>query len=355
MKYSYLSLFLFLLCAITSSMNMVAGKANGQLDIYWVDVEGGASTLIVTPAGESVLIDSGNPGARDASRIHEVATKMAGLKQIDYLITTHFHLDHFGGAAQLAQLMPIKVVYDRGIPEQSPDRNRNDARYPLLIKPYRDMEVEERLIIQPGMQLPLKQTFGTAGVALTCVGADQVFVEKPLMAGSSVCDASIPSKPEDLSDNANSVVVVVDFGGFRFFDAGDLTWNVEKKLICPENKVGTVDVYQVTHHGLDQSNHPAVIQSLKPTVSIMNNGVTKGCGPATFAALKATSSIQAMYQVHKNLRADVENNTDDVHIANLEKDCEGHPIHLSVDSDGGAYVVALPGSGHQRRFETRAK
>jgi glyoxylase-like metal-dependent hydrolase (beta-lactamase superfamily II) len=120
---------------------------------------------------------------------------MAGLKQIDYLITTHFHLDHFGGAAQLAQLMPIKVVYDRGIPEQSPDRNRNDARYPLLIKPYREMEVEERLIIQPGMQLPLKQTFGTAGVALTCVGADQVFVEKPLMAGSSVCDASVPSKP----------------------------------------------------------------------------------------------------------------------------------------------------------------
>lgn len=255
----------------------------------------------------------------------------------------------------MAQLMPIKVVYDRGIPEKSPDRNRNDARYPLLIKPYREMEVGERRLIQPGMQLPLKQAFGTAGLTLTCAGAGQVFVETSLASGPSMCDASIPGKPEDLSDNANSVVVVLDFGEFRFFDAGDLTWNVEKKLVCPENKVGIVDVYQVTHHGLDQSNHPAVIQSLGPTVSSMNNGVTKGCGPATFAALKLTPSIQPMYQVHKNLREDSENNNEDAHIANLEKECEGHPIHLSVESDGSAYVVSLPGAGHQRRFETREK
>jgi len=355
MKYFSLSLLLSFLCSIAIQPDVRGGKANGQLDIYWVDVEGGAATLVVTPAGESILIDSGNPGARDAPRIHEVATKMAGVTQIDYLITTHFHLDHFGGAAELAQLMPIKVVYDRGVPEQSPDRNRNDARYPLLIKPYREMEVGERRIIQPGLQLPLKQTFGTAGVSVTCVGVEQAFVEKPLASGESVCDTSIPAKPEDLSDNANSVVVVVEFGEFRFFDAGDLTWNIEKALVCPENKVGMVDVYQVTHHALDHSNHPAVIRSLQPTVSIMNNGVTKGCGPATFAALKATSSIQAMYQVHKNLREDSENNTQDAHIANLERECEGHPIHLSVESDGGAYMVALPGSGHQRRFETREK
>ena len=115
-------------------VSFIQGK--GTLDVYWVDVEGGAATLVVTPAGESLLVDTGNPGTRDAGRIHHVATKVAGLKKIDHLITTHFHGDHYGGAAMLANLMPIGVVNDNGIPAKSPDRHRKNPIFPQLVKPF---------------------------------------------------------------------------------------------------------------------------------------------------------------------------------------------------------------------------
>src|SRR6186713_41115 len=118
---------LFLCCGSA----VIAGPADKRLDIYWVDVEGGGATLIVTPAGESVLIDSGNPGGRDAGRIHRVATEVAGLTQIDHYVTTHFHIDHFGGAAELAARLPMRHIYDNGIPETNPDGDRNDTRWPL--------------------------------------------------------------------------------------------------------------------------------------------------------------------------------------------------------------------------------
>src|SRR5689334_12709062 len=120
------------------------------LDLYWIDSEGGGSTLIKTPAGESVLIDSGNPGGRDSQRIFKIATEEAGLKRIDYFILTHFHLDHFGGIAELSEKLPIGTVYDNGIPEQNPDNNPNDTRFPLLIKPYRSFKADVRKVIHPG-------------------------------------------------------------------------------------------------------------------------------------------------------------------------------------------------------------
>jgi len=166
----------------------------------------------------------------------------------------------------------------------------------------------------------------------------------------------VPAKPEDLSDNANSVASLIELGGFRFLDCGDLTWNMEAKLVEPVNRVGTVDVYQVNHHGLDVSNHPVLVKSVAPTVSIMNNGHTKGCGPQTFATLKAAKSIKAMYQVHKNLRKDGDkNNASDEHIANLTnpKDCKALALKLSVAADGKSYTVFNPRNGHKRTFKTR--
>ena len=92
---------------VATTALLVVGSASAKdtktLDVYWVDVEGGGGTLIVTPAGESILIDTGMPGGRDPGRLHEAATKVAGVKQIDHLITTHCHIDHFGGAAELSQ------------------------------------------------------------------------------------------------------------------------------------------------------------------------------------------------------------------------------------------------------------
>src|SRR5260370_24168622 len=81
------------------------------LDIYFIDTEGGAATLIVTPTGESVLIDCGNPGKRDAERIHKVSTEQARLTAIDHHIITHWHTDHYGGVERLAQLSSLKHYY----------------------------------------------------------------------------------------------------------------------------------------------------------------------------------------------------------------------------------------------------
>lgn len=349
------SLFSLLLLSLATLLH-----AEKTLDVYWVDVEGGAATLIVTPAGESILIDTGNPGNRDAGRIHKVATETAGLQRIDHLITTHFHLDHFGGAAPLTQLMPIVNVHDNGLTKESPDKwKKKDLRWPIISRPYRDMKVGKRNILKPGDKLDLKQVKDSAEVSVLCVVAQQKLlplkpdhkIQKNPLAGT------VENKAEDLSDNANSVGVMVSVGEFRFLDCGDLTWNVEANLVTPYNRVGIVDVYQVNHHGLDTSNNPLLIKSVQPTVSVMNNGHTKGCQPNTFATLASVKSIEAMYQVHKNLRKDGENNTRDEYIANKthRDNCAGHYVKLSVAADGDSYTLSIPAHGHSRTFQTKSK
>lgn len=332
-----------------SVRSILAGSDNGRFDIYWVDVEGGAATLMVTPRGESVLIDSGNPGHRDPDRIVKVATEVARLKRIDYLITTHYHRDHYGGAATLAALIPIGTVFDNGVFDQMPD-NPGAA--------YFDFPSKKRAVINPGDVLPLKQNDGKTRISMRCLATRKTFLKPADDApdNGTNCAAHRP-KPRDGSDNANSVVTLVEFGPFRFFDGGDLTWNQEMQLVCPKNQIGEVDVYQVTHHGLDSSNNPVVLQSLKPVVAVMNNGHKKGCLPEVFANLKETKSLQTIYQVHKNLRPDgAMNNTDDKFIANhhATQDCQGNYVALSVAADGGSYTVSIPAHGHQATYRTRA-
>lgn len=340
---------LTLLTVLLTSLVVRAEKLN----MWWVDVEGGAATLIVTPAGESILIDTGMPGDRDPKRIHKAATEAAGLKKIDHLVTTHFHLDHFGGAADLAKLMPIETVYDFGIPDKNPD-NPNDATWERRIQPYREMKVGKRVILKPGDEIPLKQKEGLAPISLRCLMALQETIEKPgdVRIENPLCQTA-REKPKDTSDNANSIALLLRFGTFEMFDGGDLTWNVEAKLVCPFNLVGPVDIYDVNHHGLDVSNNPLLVRGLAPTVAIMSNGVTKGCGAETFGTLKSVATIQAIYQIHKNLRSDSENNTNAEQIANPERECAANFIQVTVEPSGKSYTVAIPATGHKRNFNTR--
>ena len=157
---------LFLLAHLLFSLTAEGGSVDQRLDVYWIDVEGGAATLIVTPAGESVLVDTGNPGRRDPDRIVQVATKVAGIKRIDNLIITHYHRDHYGGASTLATMLPIGRVFDNGVFDDMPDHPG---------KAYFEFPCQERIVIKPGDTIPLKQPGGIT-LSLLCLAAQQKFV-----------------------------------------------------------------------------------------------------------------------------------------------------------------------------------
>jgi beta-lactamase superfamily II metal-dependent hydrolase len=325
--------------------------APGGLDIFWCDVEGGAATLIVTPARESLLVDSGWPGDRDPERIAKLAREVAGIQQIDHYITSHWHTDHFGGIQRLAELIPIKNYYDHGFPEL-PQRDIT----PELVGNYKRASKGETTVLKPGDEIRLKQSPGTPNITLKVYAAHGVVSgEKSDAAQIRECaaDPKHESKDPDNSDNARSLAFVLAFGSWEFFDAGDLTWNVEHKLVCPKSVVSPVDVYQVTHHGMDISNHPALIQALQPRVAVMNNGPKKGGAESVVRLLKSTPGMEALFAVHRNVQTGPEDNAEPALTANDAEQCRGEHIRLSVAPDGKNYTVAVPSKGTTRTFSTR--
>lgn len=320
------------------------------LDIYFIDVEGGAATLVVTPTGQSLLIDSGFPGDRDAGRIAHVALEIAHLKQIDHCVITHWHRDHVGGVATLAKLIPIVNFYDHGLPATiaADMQVENVEAYKLATQ-------GKSVTLRPGEQITLeKRTRSLPALNVRVLAAGGVVSgEQDATPQIRPCGENFQAVAEDTSDNVNSVGILMTFGRFKFFDGGDLTWNIENRLACPKNMVGVVDVYQVDHHGVDSSNNPTLVRALDPRVAIINSGPRKGAEVKTVATLKSLPGIEAIYQLHRNLRTADKDNTMSGYIANEEEQCQANFISISVDSNSRFYNVTIPAKQISRRYRTR--
>lgn len=320
-------------------------RAADTLDVYFIDVEGGQATLFVSPSGRSMLVDTGWPGhdGRDADRIVSVA-KMAGVTRLDYVVITHFHADHVGGVPQLAERIPIGTFVDHGTSvETSPAAQE-------LYKAY--VQVRDRashLIVRPGDRIPLE------GIEVNVVTAAGQCIQRPLPGGGApnpYCSSS-PPRAADPSENAQSVGMVISMGKFRMVDFGDLTWNKELALVCPNNRIGRVDVYLGTHHGLDQSNSPAIVDALHPRVAITNNGATKGGSAEAMHTILTAPGIEDVWQLHYAQNAGKENNAPEPFIVNVDQDEKVSWIKLSAQPDG-AFTITNSRNGKTKSYPPRS-
>jgi len=304
----------------------VSARAAETLQVYFIDVEGGQATLFVSPSGESMLVDTGWPDAqgRDAERI-VAAARLAGVKQIDYLVVTHYHMDHVGGVPQLAARIPIRTFVDHGPSVE------HDAEADQLFAAYASVRDKgKHLLAKPGEVIPIR---GIKVQVLTAAGEE---ISSPLPgagAPNPFC-AGAKRKDPDPSENARSVGMLITYGKFRMIDLGDLTWNKELGLACPDNKIGTIDVYLSTHHGLDQSSAPPLVHALHPLVAIMNNGARKGGSPEAWQTMHSSPGLEDIWQLHDALEGGKANNAPDDFIANLEEHCQGNWIKLAAEQDG---------------------
>jgi competence protein ComEC len=297
-----------------------------SLKIYFIDVEGGQSTLIVDPAGEALLVDTGWAGfnGRDADRI-EAAAKSAGVHQIDVAVITHYHGDHVGGVPEIAKRIKIATFVDHGTDAENSDRTRGGYAAYLQVA-----ATAKRIIAKPGDQLPLK------GMRVQVVAAAGEAIKSPVSgagAANPLC-ASEPEAPVDPSENAQSVGMLITYGSFRFLDLGDLTKRKEKALVCPNNLLGTVDLYLTSHHGLDESNSKSMVDALHPRVAIMNNGAHKGGIPAAWQIVHDSPGLQALWQLHYAVDGGKDHNVADEFIANLGEKDEGNYITVSAQPNG---------------------
>jgi competence protein ComEC len=343
----------------------VRAQDNGQnLRIYWIDVEGGAATLVVSPSGESLLLDTGFPdGDRDAKRIYQAA-QSAGLKQIDHLVISHWHRDHEGGLAALAKMIPIRRFYDHGDGVEASDKGRLDD--------YKAVAGGNRTIVKPGDKIPLK------GADVLTVSSEFTLLGQPVNGGgpNPLCaDAAqmAPGAPE----NQRMVGVLVSFGPFTFLDLADLDWQKEVELVCPVNKVGRVSLYQTDRHGSsDGAGAPAFLGAISPQVIVVNNGPRKGLGQSDdrvkpleiagkpsapyekngYLRMAKLPGLEGIWQGHLSLLDnDPAHNTAPDMIANVEEtaECQGHAISASVGPDG-RFTMTNGRNGFSRSYMAKA-
>jgi competence protein ComEC len=316
---------------------IVIGQANAaesKLKVYFIDVEGGQSTLFVTPEGHSLLIDTGWPGGngRDADRI-VAAAKKAGLSKIDYVLLTHYHVDHAGGIPQLLARIPVGEFIDHG-PNRELDKGITEKDYAVYQQELADRKIGS-IHPKPGDVLPIK------GLIATVISADGNLIDKPLPGAgeaNAYCKAS-ETKPADQTENARSLGIEIHFGKVKILDLGDLTWDKEMQLMCPTNKLGRVDILVVSHHGWNQSSSPALVHAIHPRIAIMDNGAKKGGSTPVLQTVKASPGLETLWQLHYSEEGGDANNTAEEFIANPKGPDAGLGLELTVDKDGSFAVT----------------
>jgi competence protein ComEC len=315
-------------------------RSQQPLRIYFIDVEGGQSTLIVTPAKQSVLIDTGFAGERDADRILQAA-KAAGIKQIDYVFITHYHQDHVGGVADLLKKMKVGVFVDHGENQEDSDAaKRSYADYVAAIKH------NVRAVLRPGEGVPIK------GITLQVVAAAGDLITDPLPGAgeANIYCASEKQPPDDASENSRSLGVLISYGRFRFLDLGDLTEKKELELVCPNNLIGTADLYLATHHGGHPDNPRALVWALHPRVAVINNGSHKGGNPEAWQIIHDSPDLADLWQLHYAIDSDQAHNAAQASVANVDERSDGHYIEVEAGSDG-KFSVRNSRNGLEKKYE----
>jgi beta-lactamase superfamily II metal-dependent hydrolase len=316
------------------------------LNMYMIDVEGSKAFLLVSPSGQSMLIDAGIPGSeqngRDTNRIVE-ACKAAGVKKIDFMVVTHYDGDHVGGVPALAARMPIGTFVDHGENVQINDFTLK------VVKDYMDVATKgKRVVVKAGDKIPIKgfdaQVVMAAGKAITqpLPGAGQ---PNPL------CDTT-PRKTwglnsrgildnQDTNENSHAIVLLVTYGKFRMLDPADLTWNMDREMFCPVNRIGTVDLYMTANHGMDVANSPLMVHALQPRVVIADNGPRKGGSPDVFKTVESSPGLEDYWQEHYLIASGDKANVAPDFIANIEGSPDGKMIKVSVEQDGTFTVTNM--------------
>jgi len=331
---------------VVLALPLALTAASKPLLVYFIDVEGGQSTLFVSPSGQSMLVDTGWPdhNDRDAKRI-TAAAHDAGIHQIDDLLVTHYHMDHVGGVPQLAALIPIRNFIDHG--QSVETRPQAEALYQAYLNV---REKGRHILAKPGMQIPIR------GMRVTVLTEAGKHIDRSLRGGgepNSYCPAKVqPAK--DHSENAQSIGVLVSYGKFRMIDLGDLaSWPGEHDLVCPRNRVGQVEVYLTTQHAYAESGAAFLVDALRPIVAIADNGAHKGGAPEAFQIIQQSPGLEGFWDLHYSDSADKNLNARPPFIANLTDNPDhGYWIKLSAHSDG-TFTVTNQRNGKSKTYQPR--